>query len=357
MAEYLAPGVFVEEVSFRAKSIEGVGTSVAAVVGPTRYGPLRGKPEVVTSFEEFGRTYGDAMDLDIPSDNVLNHTAIAAKAFFDGGGKQLFVSRVVRNVNATDAGGAGGGAEFGTAASPDGDVRFDARFPGAMGNFWLEFFWRDSENLLKQEVTSAPADDELVFLRATGVTSSVLAPGVTVPPAAFPLEVEALVRRSGNRYVIHQNRARIQTADDSAISAGAFREDDEDADAEGVLLAAGLVNGGGTSATFTRVFAKPPTSGPLADGTFAVLTLSAQTNLSTFTGAAHWGTLTTLRGSLNEEGDVFIVDGDGLNAGVGADIALPLAALAAASTVRAVMVQRNFDVAVRLRRADGQPGE
>ena len=37
MPEYLAPGVFVEEVSFRAKSIEGVGTSVAAVVGPTRF--------------------------------------------------------------------------------------------------------------------------------------------------------------------------------------------------------------------------------------------------------------------------------------------------------------------------------
>ena len=27
MPEYLAPGVYVEETSFRAKSIEGVGTS------------------------------------------------------------------------------------------------------------------------------------------------------------------------------------------------------------------------------------------------------------------------------------------------------------------------------------------
>ena len=29
MPEYLAPGVFVEEVSFRSKSIEGVPTSIA----------------------------------------------------------------------------------------------------------------------------------------------------------------------------------------------------------------------------------------------------------------------------------------------------------------------------------------
>ena len=57
MPEYLAPGVFVEETSFRAKSIEGVGTSVAAIVGPTRTGPVRGIPEVVTAFNEFERIY------------------------------------------------------------------------------------------------------------------------------------------------------------------------------------------------------------------------------------------------------------------------------------------------------------
>ena len=33
MPEYLAPAVFVEETSFRAKSIEGVGTTTTAFVG------------------------------------------------------------------------------------------------------------------------------------------------------------------------------------------------------------------------------------------------------------------------------------------------------------------------------------
>ena len=41
MPEYLAPGVYVEEVSFRSKSIEGVSTTTTGFVGPTRYGPTK----------------------------------------------------------------------------------------------------------------------------------------------------------------------------------------------------------------------------------------------------------------------------------------------------------------------------
>ena len=41
MAEYLAPGVYVEEVSFRSKSIEGVPTSTTGFAGMTRYGPVQ----------------------------------------------------------------------------------------------------------------------------------------------------------------------------------------------------------------------------------------------------------------------------------------------------------------------------
>ena len=41
MPEYLAPGVYVEEVSFRSKSIEGVPTSTTGFAGVTRYGPVQ----------------------------------------------------------------------------------------------------------------------------------------------------------------------------------------------------------------------------------------------------------------------------------------------------------------------------
>ena len=72
MPEYLAPGVYVEEVSFRSKSIQGVPTSVTGFAGLTHYGPvqydytsgldvLRPKPtepRLVTSYAEFERVYG-----------------------------------------------------------------------------------------------------------------------------------------------------------------------------------------------------------------------------------------------------------------------------------------------------------
>ena len=69
MPEYLAPGVYVEETSFRAKSIEGVGTSTTAFVGPTRKGPFRADddtpetPELLTSYGDFERIYGGFDDL------------------------------------------------------------------------------------------------------------------------------------------------------------------------------------------------------------------------------------------------------------------------------------------------------
>jgi len=55
MPEYLAPGVYVEEVSFRSKSIEGVGTTTTGFIGPAAYGTYNLVPEIVTSLEEFER--------------------------------------------------------------------------------------------------------------------------------------------------------------------------------------------------------------------------------------------------------------------------------------------------------------
>src|ERR1051325_6014753 len=59
MPEYLAPGVYVEETSFRSKSIEGVSTTTTGFVGPARYGPIDLPPDIVTSLVEFERVYGD----------------------------------------------------------------------------------------------------------------------------------------------------------------------------------------------------------------------------------------------------------------------------------------------------------
>ncbi len=109
MPEHHAPGLFIEEMSSGAKPIEGVPTSVAGIVGPTHQGPIRGTPEVVTSLGEYTRVFGGAGDLSFGAEAVPCHTAHAARAFFDNGGKQLYVVRVVGGGTAsTLAGGAPG---------------------------------------------------------------------------------------------------------------------------------------------------------------------------------------------------------------------------------------------------------
>lgn len=136
MPEYLAPGVYVEETSFRAKSIEGVGTSTTAFVGPTRKGPFRATtdaqevPEMLTSFGDFERIYGGISDLALtgnPSDT--NFLAHAVRAFFNEGGSRLYVSRVVGAGAATASGAI---TPAGTAAAEA--AAFVARFPGSLGN-------------------------------------------------------------------------------------------------------------------------------------------------------------------------------------------------------------------------------
>jgi len=136
MPEYLAPGVYVEETSFRAKSIEGVGTSTTAFVGPTRRGPVDGVPEMVTSLTDFEHIYGGLENLVLAdvSDarRRLNFVAHAVRAYFDNGGSRLYVMRTV-NGAATAAGRLRDGGS-------DAEAAFlRARFPGAACNARVVF--------------------------------------------------------------------------------------------------------------------------------------------------------------------------------------------------------------------------
>ena len=140
MPEYLAPGVYVEETSFRAPSIEGVGTSTAAFVGPTLTGPVPKKPdkeidpnppELLTSFGDFAARYGGYDSLTIAGKGDpknINHMALSVKAFFDNGGSRLYVSRVFTPKGANDTGLATSGS------AGDDKVALAARFPGSALN-------------------------------------------------------------------------------------------------------------------------------------------------------------------------------------------------------------------------------
>ena len=63
MSEYLAPGVFVEEVRFQPSQIQPASTSVAGMIGPARFGPVRGVPQLLTCFSDFQNAFGDPGDL------------------------------------------------------------------------------------------------------------------------------------------------------------------------------------------------------------------------------------------------------------------------------------------------------
>ena len=82
MPEYLAPGVYVEETSIRARTIEGVPTGAAAFLGETQRGPTN--PTRVTSLAEYETRFGG-----------VGLMAQAARGFFENGGQHCLVARVV----------------------------------------------------------------------------------------------------------------------------------------------------------------------------------------------------------------------------------------------------------------------
>ena len=92
MPEYLAPGVYVEEIQTGPRPIEGVSTSTAGFVGETERGPIR--PTLVTSWADFQRGFGGYIDR--PPMNAANfRLPYAVRGFFDNGGQRLYVARVV----------------------------------------------------------------------------------------------------------------------------------------------------------------------------------------------------------------------------------------------------------------------
>jgi uncharacterized protein len=146
MPEYLAPGVFVEEVSFRSKSIEGVSTTTTGFVGPTRYGPLDIEPEIITSLVEFERTYGGRERLNYEDDGEIdNYMWHAVRAFFEEGGKRLYVSRVFTPTDDTDR---WSGHAFGGLPGSPSPLTVFARFPGAMGDARVSFTFKMGQSVL-----------------------------------------------------------------------------------------------------------------------------------------------------------------------------------------------------------------
>ena len=92
MPEYLHPGVYIEEQP-APQTIEGVSMSNAGFVGAAKKGPSTGLPQLVTSFSDFIRRYGDYLDAKTWGDRSF--LAYAVDGFFVNGGQKAYIVRVV----------------------------------------------------------------------------------------------------------------------------------------------------------------------------------------------------------------------------------------------------------------------
>lgn len=124
MAEYLSPGVYVEEFESGGKPMEGVGTSTAGFIGLAERGPVEGLPQLVTNFADFKRKYGGYL-----SENEFGEyrfLAYAVENFFVNGGGRCFISRVAPENAKASKGFAP------TAETPV--ISFTAKNPGIWGD-------------------------------------------------------------------------------------------------------------------------------------------------------------------------------------------------------------------------------
>lgn len=92
MAEYLSPGVYVEELESGSNPMEGVGTSTAGFIGLAERGPVGGIPQLVTSAADFKRIYGGYLSENAFGD--YRFLAYAVDQFFINGGSRAFIVRV-----------------------------------------------------------------------------------------------------------------------------------------------------------------------------------------------------------------------------------------------------------------------
>jgi len=113
------PGVYVDEFA-PAPPIQGVGTSVAAFLGPAMSGPVL-EPQLVTSWDAFTQIYGREP---IPG----FHLWYALRGFFENEGRLAYIVRISNAAHASfkllDR----------VAASQKPTVIVEAREAGALGN-------------------------------------------------------------------------------------------------------------------------------------------------------------------------------------------------------------------------------
>lgn len=137
MREYLAPGVYTENVNNANAPIEAVGSSTGGFVGVAVRGPLN-VPTLVTSWQNFLDTFAYGMETPFLANSDL---AYAVYGFFQNGGSKCYVIRtasatakkaVVKSTNsevttlsAIDEGSWGNKLTYSVSKNADDESKFD----------------------------------------------------------------------------------------------------------------------------------------------------------------------------------------------------------------------------------------
>lgn len=184
MPEYLAPGVYVEETSYRAKTISGVSTTTAGFIGPARVGPVASH-QLVTSLTDFERFFGDGAALTIGNEASVNYLWHAARAFFEEGGKRLVIARLFQPTDSTDP-------FCGHAFADIAPITLRARYPGTGGNARVtlilslgtgsnptspDIVWNAAAQRFEQRAAGSPAGSSPSVLAEVTITRGAVTDG------------------------------------------------------------------------------------------------------------------------------------------------------------------------------------
>ncbi|MFC4639754.1 phage tail sheath family protein [Deinococcus hohokamensis] len=95
MAEYLSPGVYIEETAGGSRPIEGVSTTTAAFVGFAPSGPAN-TPVFIANWQQFRETFG-SVDASGGKNPFMEGAYLAQSvyAYFNNGGTRCYVVRLV----------------------------------------------------------------------------------------------------------------------------------------------------------------------------------------------------------------------------------------------------------------------
>jgi uncharacterized protein len=120
MPEYLAPGVFVEEIDSGSKPIEGVGVNTAAFIGYAKSGEFN-KPTFISSWSDFCRIFGEddetvlgalSSELGKSTVEILSAKRAARKGLLDFAQQSINSMVATNKANGSKNGSVGSWSEF-----------------------------------------------------------------------------------------------------------------------------------------------------------------------------------------------------------------------------------------------------